>query len=254
MLPCRVLHSIDREPSHTITKSRGYYYVDSASAAFVAQLKNDNYNYNMSLLPGKLLLQPASVPSACSAGEWRRGLAVATVSPSAALPPATIRAADAKRKTTVSLLISDVYIPPMRPEDRAPHIVRALDSDRYRTELCRDWEESGYSRISGSAKSVGQPKRQHCGFRRGQKLCDYAHGPLELRCKGIQRLSYYVSAEGGASQRRQVVRYSEGDVVGRWGISTEYNSSYETCASMGPLLEARRRLRAAAGTKMTETS
>lgn len=117
----------------------------------------------------------------------------------------------------MSLLYSNIFIPPR--VNRPLHIKKALENERYRTDLCREWEESGKDQfcigrssrddIDGlHAKYQPGSKHQHCKFRRGQKQCDYAHGRIELRAKGMQRITSGFSNVG---------RYVSGDIVDAWG-------------------------------------
>lgn len=263
-LPKSVMHTLNSNDILVSSKSRGYFYVDSASSTFVQQLQTVNANSAVSA--SALRAFPPSLGFSSDGGAaagWRRGLPVGgAASPSSKLsapsPSQTLlTCVDIGTKPTVTLLISNICIPPLRLDTRPHHIAKALEGDRYRTELCRDWEVSATTSNDKAMDPAGnqttRKKRQFCGFRRGQRLCDYAHGPIELRCKGIQRLSYYVNVSGGGSasasgttdgtpQRRQVVRYSEGDAVGRWGTSPSSGSD-----TSGPLLEARRRVHQSGG-------
>lgn len=148
---------------------------------------------------------------------WIRGVSLGSTH------PMTAAGRDAGTETKYvapPLLCSNVIINPQSYSSRPLHIRKALENERYRTELCREWEESGdeVCRLilgkhrDDTGKSSSQPRRrQCCRFRKGQKHCDYAHGKIELRMKGMQRTMTGVN----------VGRYISGNIVDSWGHQEE---------------------------------
>lgn len=139
---------------------------------------------------------------------------------------------DAGSRECVPLLCSHVRIAPLSAAQRPPRVQLALENERYKTALCQDWERTG---AMLSVKNIRRPKdllneirarhkgcpadeevavvsnwaestrlRQHCEFRRGMSKCHFAHGPVELRPKGLRTI--------GATGRLVC-----GPVVDRWG-------------------------------------
>ncbi len=182
----------------------------------------------------------AAKPAAPAGGTWSRGVRVDADSRQA-LPKKSHSTADHTGivssdgiKERVPLICSNVFVPAVPASERPPRVQLAVGNERYKTALCQDWERTGAmlcvkyirrppdllseirARREDSSAAIKEAVgvcnwtestrlRQHCEFRRGMSKCHFAHGPVELRPKGMRTI--------GATGRLVC-----GPVVDKWGL------------------------------------